>query len=331
MRGIKLVAMSGLMLAWAGCKDDDDNDSAADAATDDGADDAVDDAVDDAADDATTDQGTTGAEASLYDRLGGEEGIRTVVTNAVTAIVADPAINGYFLNASVDGGQLIDCLVMQLGAATGGPQTYPSGPCRDMVTTHAGLGISAQDFADLAGHFQAAMMDAGVASGDTATVIGALAGMEADIVEDPTNDATVYQRVGRKPAIEAVVGAFIGIVLEDAEINGFFGNVGADRLTTCLVRQVCSIDGPCAYGQEVDGEPGVTAAAPCRDMLATHTGLVDDEGDGITVADFDALAGDLVMAMTDAGVTQADQDAVLGVLGPLCVEIVDDPGTCPAM
>lgn len=324
----KLVAMSGLLLAWAGCKDDDDDDdAAADAATDDGADDAV----DDAADDATTAAGTTGAGASLYDRLGGEDGIRTVVTNAVTAIVADPAINGYFLNASVDGGQLIDCLVLQLGAATGGPQTYPSGPCRDMVTTHAGLGISAQDFADLAGHFQTAMIDAGVASDDTATVIGALAGMEGDIVEDPTNDATVYQRVGRKPAIQAVVGAFIGIVVDDAEINGFFGNVNAERLTTCLVRQVCSIDGPCAYGQEVDGEPGVSADAPCRDMLATHDGLVDDDGDGITVADFDALVGDLVMAMTDAGVTPADQDAVLGVLGPLCVEIIDDPGMCPAM
>jgi truncated hemoglobin YjbI len=321
MKRMKTWALAGIV-ALGACKDDDDGDDGAGDATDDGADDMADDADDMA-------ESESGGEPALYDRLGGEEGIRTVVTNAVTAVLADPAINGYFLNAAVDGGRLIDCLVLQLGAATGGPQTYPSGDCRDMVAAHQGLGISAQDFTDLAGHFQTALTDAGVAEPDVMTIMGALAGMQEQIVEDPTNDATVYQRVGRKPAIQAVVGAFIGIVVEDAEINGFFGAVDADRLTTCLVRQVCSIDGPCAYGAEVDGEPGVAASSPCRDMISVHQGMVDDMGDMITIDDFNALAGDLVTAMTDAGVPQADQDAILGVLGPMCADIVADPAMCP--
>src|SRR5690606_37466754 len=48
--------------------------------------------------------------------------------------------------------------------------------------------------------------------------------------------------------------------------------------------------------------------------------------------DFGALVTDLVTAMTTAGVAQADQDAILGVLGPMCEDIVmaDSKNDCPS-
>jgi hypothetical protein len=96
---------------------------------------------------------------------------------------------------------------------------------------------------------------------------------------------------------------------------------------------VCSIDGPCKYGQEVDGEPGVSKTNPCKTMMSSHAGLSTTRSDGgmslITRADFDALVGDLVEVLDGAGVTATDKAALLGALGPLCPQIVAGGIGCP--
>lgn len=279
----------------------------------------------------TTDAGTV--EMTLYERLGEQAGITTVINDFVGRVVADPAINGYFLNASINGGRLGTCLVKQVGALTGGPQTYPAegapadaDGCRNMTDTHRGMGVSAQDFADLAGHLVAALDAAGVSTEDRDIVIGAVAPMADVIVEDATNDGSVYQRVGRKPAVATVVGDFITRVVGDPEINGFFGMTDAARLSTCLVRQVCSIDGPCKYGEGVEAELN---GNPCKDMVSVHAGMVDDQGAGISLQDFSALAGHLVAALDGAGVAASDRDAIIGAIAPLCGDIIADPTQCP--
>src|SRR5262249_21649076 len=147
---------------------------------------------------------------------------------------------------------------------TGGPQTYPgagmpadSDGCRNMKTAHLGLGISANDFADLAGHLVAELQAKNVAQADIDTIVAALTPMAGDIVEHPMNNETIYLRAGRKPAVKAVIDDFVGRVVADAKINGFFLNssLNASRLSTCLVRQVCqATGGPCKYGEEVGEE-----------------------------------------------------------------------------
>lgn len=264
------------------------------------------------------------ADGTIYERLGGEEGIRTVVEDAVlNRIAADPKINAFFFNEGVDISITINCLVDQLGFLTGGPQIYPNDNCRDMKTSHEGMGVSDQDFNDLAGHFVMALTDAGVAQADIDVIAGALTDMYPDIVEDPTNDGSVYQRVGRQPAIQAVVTAFVDLVVADPTLVAFFATTDRGRLEACLVRQVCGIDGPCEYGLEVPALQPELGGTVCRDMVSSHEGIT------ITIEDFQALVGHLVTAMTDAGVAQADQDAVLGALGPLCADIVTDAATCP--
>jgi hemoglobin len=256
---------------------------------------------------------------ALYQRLGGEPGIRAVVTNFVQRTVQDPRINGYFLNSTVSGQRVIDCVTIQVAAATGGPYNYASSGCRDMKSTHLGMKISKQDFDDTAGHLVAALQAGGVSAADIATLVSVVASTERDIVEDPNNNMTVYQRVGRRPAIEAVVVALMVDLFNDPRINAFFAGGNADRLRTCLTRQVCGIDGPCKYGKEVD-EPGVSAMNPCKDMLASHRGINSPRA--ITKADFDVLVGVLVGVLDRAGVPAAEKNAVLGALGPLCKDIV---------
>jgi truncated hemoglobin YjbI len=249
-----------------------------------------------------------------------------------------PNINVNFLNTTTDGTKVINCLVLQVGTLAGGPTpqfTYPSNGCRNMKDSHLGMKVSMQDFNDLAGHLVAALVAAKVAQADIDAIVAAVSPMANDIVEDKTNNATVYQRVGRKPAIQTVIDMFVAKVVADARINGFFGTTNAVRLKTCLVRQVCGIDGPCKYGKEVDGEAaGVGAMNVCKDMKSSHMGLTSPPGGaagsrGITKADFDALVEDLVMVLDGAGVAAADKMAILSALGPTCNDIVAGGTGCP--
>jgi hemoglobin len=268
---------------------------------------------------------------TLYQNLGGAGGIRAVVDDTLDRAYDDPKINGYFLNLPVDRAKIADCLVAQIGAATGGPQTYPSGDCRSMAAAHQGMGVSTVDFDDFLDHLDAALAAADVADADAAALRALLEPHRADIVEDEGNNATVYQRVGRKPAIAALVDAFVDVVGADARINAFF-QFDHSRTKRCLTRLVCSIDGPCLYGEEIDhpAEEPLSALLYCRDMATSHDGLTDTSSNPILVTHFTALVEDLVTAMTDLGVTSADQAAVAAVLGPMCADIVSDPQNCPA-
>jgi truncated hemoglobin YjbI len=266
---------------------------------------------------------------ALYQRLGRAEGIRTVMTDFVGRAAADPKINGYFLNAVVNPARVIECLVLQVGTLTGGPFTYPSMGCRGMKEVHKDMKISTNDFNDTAGHLVAALQAARVSAADIDILVKAVASTAPEIVEDANNNMTVYQRVGRKPNIEAVVLGFMDTVFRDPAINGFFVGGNAERLRTCLTRLVCSVDGPCKYGQEVDGaEPGVARNNPCKGMVESHQGI-NATARPITKADFDALVGDLVRVLDGAGVAAADKMALLGALGPMCKDIVKGGTGCP--
>lgn len=279
---------------------------------------------------------TGGVDGALCVALGGVDGVAELVDAAVAGILVDDRINGYFLNSDVDGGNLKTCLNKQLGAlAECADVTYD---CQDMKTAHEGLKISANDFADFAVDFTAAL-DAHqvnhpeLSDGDKDTILAAFSDMQTDIVEDLTNDLTVYQRVGRKPAIRTLIGlpgevdTFIDNVALDAAINGFFGMADFERLNTCLTRQIAGIDGPTKYTLEVDApapaDPGVGAANPCKAMAESHEGLTDaNDMMGIDIIDFGTLVGDLVTAMNSFTVGQPEQDAILAALGAMCEDIV---------
>jgi hemoglobin len=255
---------------------------------------------------------------TVYDHMGGEKGVKAVVADFLQRVQADQNINGYFLNASLDTTKLGDCLVKQIGNATGGPQTYD---CRNMKDAHANLSISQKDFDDLVSDLTEALKAAKVAQADIDKILGVLGPMADDIVKDKTSDGDIYQRAGRKPGIQALVTAFHTRVMGDTRIAHFFASSNAERLATCLVRQVCEkTGGPCIYGDEIPhAEPGVVSA--CQNMKDAHASL------HVMKADFDALVEDLVAEIDAAGVSVEDRDAIVGVLAPLCTDIVEG-GVC---
>lgn len=127
-------------------------------------------------------------------------------------------------------------------------------------------------------------------------------------VEPPVGKTTVslYDRLGQKPAITAVVDEFVGNVANDNRINGRFATTDIPRLKGHLVDQVCMASGgPCTYTG--------------RDMKTMHKGMQ------ISQADFNALVEDLVAALNTFKVPETEQQELLGLLGPMKSDIVELP------
>lgn len=84
--------------------------------------------------------------ATLYERLGGEEGIIAIVDDVVEAHMNNPAISARFLPYK-DRPEYLDQVkkhtVNFFCAGSGGPQQYGG---RDMTTTHKGMNISAEEY-----------------------------------------------------------------------------------------------------------------------------------------------------------------------------------------
>ena len=117
---------------------------------------------------------------------------------------------------------------------------------------------------------------------------------------------SLYDRLGGRPAIEAVIDDFLGRVSQDERINAQFAGAHLPRLRQRLVEQVCQASGgPCTYSG--------------RDMKTVHTGM------GITGAQFDALAGHLVGALDKFKVPEKEKGELLAIIGPMKKDIVEDP------
>jgi hemoglobin len=117
---------------------------------------------------------------------------------------------------------------------------------------------------------------------------------------------SLYDRLGGKTAITAVVDQFVANVAGDNRINGRFATTDIPKLKGNLVDQVCAASGgPCTYQG--------------RDMKATHAGMK------ISTADFDALVEDLVKALDTFKVPVKEKSELLGLLGPMKKDIVEVP------
>src|SRR5262245_29221334 len=81
--------------------------------------------------------------------------------------------------------------------------------------------------------------------------------------------ASLYDRLGRKDAIAAVVKDFVEQrVAKDARINGFFDHADLPGLEMKLVEQICeATGGPCKY------------TGLYRDMKTAHAGLAIKDAD----------------------------------------------------
>lgn len=105
--------------------------------------------------------GDTVAEGSLYDRMGGEAAIASVVDTMVAYAAADTALNftrqgtANEWEATPENVELLKTRLVQfVGQATGGPQVYEG---QDTATAHTGMGITDEEFDRLGAHLTHAL------------------------------------------------------------------------------------------------------------------------------------------------------------------------------
>jgi truncated hemoglobin YjbI len=118
----------------------------------------------------------------------------------------------------------------------------------------------------------------------------------------------LYERLGGKDAIIAVVDDFVGNVAGDTRINMFFAQTAADparlaKFKNLLVDQVCeATGGPCTYTG--------------KNMMEAHKGMK------ISEAQFTALVEDLDKSLDKFKVGDKEQMELLGALGGMKADIV---------
>jgi hemoglobin len=115
---------------------------------------------------------------------------------------------------------------------------------------------------------------------------------------------SLYERLGGKDAISAVVDDFAGNVLADPRINKKFAKSDPARLLANLKDFVCfATGGPCKY-------TGL-------DMKTSHKNM------GTTAGEFNALVENLVKTLNKFKVPQKEQNELLGALAALRGDIVE--------
>jgi hemoglobin len=117
------------------------------------------------------------AQATLYQRLGGQPAVTAVVDDFVANVAHDRRINRYFRHANIP--HLKAALVAQICEATGGPCHY-TGP--SMREVHHGMHITNRAFNALVGDLVKTLHKFKVPAEEQKELLGILGPMRKDIV-----------------------------------------------------------------------------------------------------------------------------------------------------
>lgn len=120
-----------------------------------------------------------GADAaeSLYEKLGGEHTIKTLVEKFYERVLGDAALAPAF--QGVEMGALKRHQALFFSQALGGPKQYDG---KSMYEAHKHLAVSGEQFDAVAGHLVATLRELGVGQADIDTVVGVVAPLKDDIV-----------------------------------------------------------------------------------------------------------------------------------------------------
>lgn len=119
----------------------------------------------------------------------------------------------------------------------------------------------------------------------------------------PAADASLYERLGGKPAIEKVVDQFVANMAADDRINDRFAEADITAFKAHLVNQLCEASGgPCRYAG--------------RDMATAHKGMK------ISKEEFNWAGGHLVSALETYDVPAREKNELLTIIGSMEPQIV---------
>ncbi len=115
---------------------------------------------------------------------------------------------------------------------------------------------------------------------------------------------SLFDRLGGKGAITAVVDEFVNRIVADPRVNGRFASTDVKRFKMLNVELVCeATGGPCKYSG--------------RNMKKTHNGM------RISQAEFDIVAGHLAATLKKFKVPKQESQELLGIIGSLRKDIVE--------
>ncbi len=117
-------------------------------------------------------------------------------------------------------------------------------------------------------------------------------------------EKSLYDRLGGKAAITAVVDEFVNRTVADSRVNGRFAFTDAKKFKALNVDFVCqATGGPCQYQG--------------KDMKTTHAGM------RISNAEFDIVAGHLAATLRKFKVPRREREELLAIIGSLRKDIVE--------
>jgi hemoglobin len=114
---------------------------------------------------------------SLYERLGGSDGIRAIAKELVALHVGNPAIATRF--AASDTAKLEEAAATFFITGSGGPAVYRG---QDMLAAHRGMNISAAEFLAVLDDALEALARNGIGQREKEEVLAILYGMKGDIL-----------------------------------------------------------------------------------------------------------------------------------------------------
>jgi hemoglobin len=123
----------------------------------------------------------------------------------------------------------------------------------------------------------------------------------------PPAPKTLFDRLGGKEAIAAVVDSFAKNVAADPEIKKFFAKTTGpklDHFKQVLIEQICeAAGGPCKYSG--------------KDMKTAHKGM------GLSEAHWDAFVKDFTLALDENKVGEKEKSEVFAIIAPMHDDIVE--------
>lgn len=116
---------------------------------------------------------------SLYERIGGEEGIRKFVSLFYARVLADEELAPFFKDVSME---VLERMQLEFfSAALGGPQIYSGRPLHHV---HAGKGIRARHLDRFVEHQLATLKDLEITDQDRQDIAERINLLATDITED---------------------------------------------------------------------------------------------------------------------------------------------------
>ncbi len=123
------------------------------------------------------------ATKSLYERLGGYDAICAATDDLLGRLQSDPQLKDYWKGSSNDNRRKARQLVVDfMVEAAGGPAFYTG---RDMKISHAGMGISENDWGVFMRHAGATLDHFGVPAREREEVLAFFTSLKGEIVEKP--------------------------------------------------------------------------------------------------------------------------------------------------